>query len=302
MTTTFRRPSSEMVKSPQPATSGRVGTSSLARLVRTGALSLGALGCALALSACSPSGDTGQTTPQTTNTPTASTSASTPESTEETTGAAQSTDGATAASEQDEQAVRDAAQQTFDAYFISPDDTRKQELATAIDGYFKGELPEMDETGAVEPCTLTELGVDPMEIVDFLYDGVSFYDSEGAEVSFLSDTQATVSFPVQMHDKDRLYNELDEHVDAVIADLTAQGKTSQDALRAGLAQAIRDELVAVAQDDDYGWAYKGVSCLVTKNGDTWEAQPTEGPENSGSLERDWKYLFYAFDYTDDIYE
>lgn len=198
--------------------------------------------------------------------------------------------------------MRNAAQQAFDAYFISPDDTRKQKLTGAIDNYFKGELSEMDETGAVEPCTLTELGVDPMEVVNFLYDGVSFYDSGEPEVSFLSDTQAMVSFSVQMHDKDRLYNELDEHMDTVISDLTTQGVTSQEELRAGLAQAIRDELVAVTQDERYGWAYKEVSCLVTKSGDTWEAQPTEAPENSGSLERNWKYLFYAFDYTDDIYE
>ncbi len=288
-----------MATTPRPIESPGLagGASPLTRLVRNGALSLGALGCALALSACSPSGDTGQATSapeQTAATAPAS------ENSAESDGASQASDAPAALSEQDEQAALAAAQQAFDAYFVSPDDTRKQELAAAIDGYFKGEFPEIEETGAVEPCTLTELGVDPMEVVDFLYDGVGFYESDGIEVSVLGDTLAEVSFPVQMHDIHRLYNELDEKADAVVTDLTAQGETSQEALRASLAQLVRDELVAVAQDDTYGWSWMSVKCLVTKNGDAWEAQPTGTPENLTSLEHSWKQLFYAFDYTDDV--
>ena len=219
------------------------------------------------------------------------------EGTPETSTPASSGSEGSEATAQDEDAVRAAAQPVFEEYFLHPSDQHKQEMAASADEFFKVELPNLTEDNPlVGEWTLTDIGIDPMDVVNWIYSCVMLDDpnAEG-EVTFSDDgAQAKAAYLISLKDKATLYNYLDEELDTALAALQAQGSPSEDAVKACLTQTIRDAMTGALSPDAENKDYTEVVVTVQRDGNSWKADG----ETDSNLQSMWKSRLGLFDFTD----
>lgn len=254
-----------------------VGKNALVSAALAASLAVGAVG----LTACSAGGsDEGS---------------SAGEGTPETSAPATSGSEGSEATAQDEDAVRAAAQPAFEEYFLHPSDQHKQEMAASADEFFKVELPELTEDNPlVGEWTLTDIGIDPLDVVNWIYSSVTL-DGPDAEVTFSDDgAQAKATYSISLNDKATLYNYLDEEFDTALANLQAQGSPSEDAVKSCLAQTVRDAMTGALSPDSEDQDYAGVVVTVQRDGNSWKADG----ETDSNLQSMWKSRLGLFDFTD----